>query len=109
IAITGLVIGGTLTGRLAGRVNERRMMSIGLGLLLAGAWGMAALPALGVLRPTTLTFCMFVFSAGMSVLIPVCTAAALRPFAGRAGTASALLGFLQIMVGALGSALVAAA
>jgi MFS transporter, DHA1 family, multidrug resistance protein len=105
IAIIGLVIGGLVTGRLAGRVRERHLMAIGLALLLFGA---ASMP-FGIMRPATITLSMFIFSAGMSVLMPVCTAAAIRPFADRAGTASAMIGFLQMVVGAAGSAIAAAA
>jgi len=109
MAITGVVIGGVLTGRLIGKLTERRMVGIGLGLLLFGGWGMPLLPVLGVLRPTSITGCMFVFSAGMSVVMPICTAVALRPFGARAGTASAMIGCLQMLVGALGSAIVSLA
>jgi MFS transporter, DHA1 family, multidrug resistance protein len=105
IAIIGLVIGGVLTGRLAGRVRERRLVAIGLALLAIGAVSMP----FSVMRPVTITISMFIFSAGMSVLMPVCTAAAIRPFADRAGTASALIGFLQMVVGAAGSATAAMA
>jgi len=44
---------------------------------------------------------LFVF--GFGLLIPACTAAALQPFPRIAGSASALMGFLQMGMGAGGS------
>lgn len=108
MAIVGGVIGGVLTGRLAGRVAERRMVEIGLVLLVVGALAMPVFFLLGMVWATTITLSMFVVSAGMSMLLPLCTAAAIRPFAERAGTASALMGFTQMATGGLGSGIVAA-
>lgn len=104
VAVIGLVLGGVLTNRLAGRMRERQLLAMGLALMLSGA---ATMP-FSVTRPIGIALSMFVFAAGMSVLGPVCTAAAIRPFADRAGTAAALLGFLQMVAGALGSAIAAA-
>ena len=103
VALIGFVLGGVLTSRLAGRVRERQLLAMGLALMLSGA---ATMP-FSVTRPIGIALSMFVFAAGMSVLGPVCTAAAIRPFADRAGTAAALLGFLQMVAGALGSAIAA--
>jgi DHA1 family bicyclomycin/chloramphenicol resistance-like MFS transporter len=103
VAVIGLVLGGVLTSRLAGHMRERQLLAMGLALMLSGA---ATMP-FSVTRPIGIALSMFVFAAGMSVLGPVCTAAALRPFADRAGTAAALIGFLQMVAGALGSAIVA--
>jgi len=108
MAIIGGVIGGILTGRLAGRVAERRLVSTGLVLLLIGALAMPSFFLLGMAWASTITVSMFVLSAGMSILLPVCTAAAIRPFAARAGTASALMGFTQMATAGLGSGIVAA-
>jgi MFS transporter, DHA1 family, multidrug resistance protein len=108
MAIIGGVIGGLLTGRFAGRIAERRMVATGLVLLVIGALAMPGFFLLGIIRASTITLSMFVLSAGMSILLPVCTAAAIRPFAARAGTASALMGFTQMATGGLGSGIVAA-
>jgi MFS transporter, DHA1 family, multidrug resistance protein len=109
IAIIGGVIGGMLTGRFAGRVAERHMVAAGLGLLLSGALMMPAFFLVDMAWASTITFSMFVVSAGISILLPVCTAAAIRPFGARAGTASALMGFTQMATGGIGSGIVAAA
>jgi MFS transporter, DHA1 family, multidrug resistance protein len=108
MAIIGGVIGGMLTGRFAGRVAERSLVIAGLGFLVLGALAMPAIFLLGLASGATITLSMFVLSAGMSILLPVCTAAAIRPFAARAGTASALMGFTQMATAGIGSGLVAA-
>src|SRR5262245_30992142 len=85
-------------------MRERQLLAMGLALMLGGV---ATMP-FSVTRPIGIALSMFVFAAGMSVLGPVCTAAAIRPFADRAGTAAALIGFMQMVAGALGSAIAAA-
>ena len=48
------------------------------------------------------------FLAGMGLINPIGTALALEPFGDRAGQASALLGFLQMALAAIGTALIGA-
>lgn len=48
------------------------------------------------------------FLAGMGLVNPIGTAITLGPFGDRAGIASALLGFLQMMCAAVGTALIGA-
>jgi len=49
-----------------------------------------------------------VFLLGMGMVNPLCSAQALSPFGDRAGAASALLGFWQMLAAALGVSLAAA-
>ncbi|MCK5622783.1 MAG: multidrug effflux MFS transporter [Alphaproteobacteria bacterium] len=93
--------GSWLAGRLEGRLSTRRTITAGLAaaglatalmLLLAGELSLAR-----VIGP------MMLFVFGFGLLIPACTAAALQPFPRIAGSASAMMGFLQMGVGAVGS------
>jgi len=49
---------------------------------------------------------MVVFSLGFGVVAPTGVAAAVAPFADRAGTAAALIGFLQLLGSAVGTLVV---
>ncbi len=93
--------GSWLAGRLEGRLSIRRTAIMGLAaaglatalmLLLAGELSLAR-----VIGP------MMLFVFGFGLLMPACTAAALHPFPRIAGSASAMMGFLQMGVGAAGS------
>lgn len=93
--------GSWLAGWLGVRLSTRRMASMGLAaaglgtalmLLLAGELSLAR-----VIGP------MMLFVFGFGLMIPACTAAALQPFPRTAGSASAMMGFLQMGVGAGGS------
>lgn len=97
----GLIAAGQVNGRLVGRVAPARLLSLGLaasatgGLLLlaAAASGAGGLPA--VLAP------LFLCVASLGLVLPNTAALALsgQP-PGQAGSASALLGLLQFVVGA---------
>ena len=100
----GAVIAGYIVGAFAGsRVGMRFGLSAstasgttiaalaGLGLVLAGWTGQGGLSALVALM--ALSF------VGVGLVIPQATAGALGPFPTLAGTASALMGFLQMMTG----------
>lgn len=102
----GAVVMGYLVGAYAGsragiRLGLEQAMGIGvgvaalagLGLLVAGWLGVGGLPAIVALMAASFF--------GTGIAIPQGTAAALAPFPERAGSAAALLGFLQMMVGLL--------
>ena len=68
------------------------------------ATGSIAILLVSLLHPTFLPFlaAMAVFLLGMGIVNPLGTAQALSPFGEKAGAASALLGFWQMMVAAIG-------
>ena len=92
---------GMLATQLASRLGLDR--SIRLGLFAATAGGIAIL-TISIIKPTFLPFLgsVCVFLLGMGIVNPLGTAHALSPFGQRAGAASALLGFWQMMGAALG-------
>jgi DHA1 family bicyclomycin/chloramphenicol resistance-like MFS transporter len=92
---------GMLATKLAPRFGLDR--SIQSGLLLAAA-GSIAILLVSMFDPRFLPFLagMSVFLLGMGIVNPLGTAQALSPFGDKAGAASALLGFWQMMGAAIG-------
>jgi DHA1 family bicyclomycin/chloramphenicol resistance-like MFS transporter len=92
---------GMLATRLAPRYGLDR--SIRGGLLVA-ATGSIAMLMVSLYSPTFLPFlgAMSVFLLGMGIVNPLGTAQALSPFGDKAGAASALVGFWQMMTAAIG-------
>ena len=92
---------GMLATRLAPRFGLGR--SIRGGLLAAAAGSIAMLLA-AIFDPSFLPFlaAISVFLLGMGIVNPLGTAQALSPFGEKAGAASALLGFWQMMGAAIG-------
>jgi DHA1 family bicyclomycin/chloramphenicol resistance-like MFS transporter len=107
IASTGFVAGGALTVRLSRRLDDAMMVRLGLATLTLAAVAMALLPALSALNAVTITACMWLYLAGMGMSLPTAIAGGIRQFPERAGTASALLGFLQMAGAATGTLIVA--
>ncbi|OCK56028.1 Bcr/CflA family drug resistance efflux transporter [Bradyrhizobium sp. LMTR 3] len=106
----GLFFAGTIfivfaAGMLATRLAPRYGLDgpIRAGLCATAASSLAIL-LISMISPTFLPFlgAMCVFLLGMGVVIPLATARALSPFGEKAGAASALLGFLQMMIAAIG-------
>jgi DHA1 family bicyclomycin/chloramphenicol resistance-like MFS transporter len=92
---------GMLATRLAPRFGLDRAVQIGL--VLAAAGSIAILLA-SIFNATFLPFlcAISVFVLGMGIVNPLGTAQALSPFGEKAGAASALLGFWQMMGAAIG-------
>lgn len=96
--------GSFLAGRVQGRVADHTVIRLGLACLAAGALLMALLSAELTIPRVIAPMMLFVF--GFGLVLPAGTARALHPFPRIAGSASAMMGFLQISVGALGSVIV---
>ena len=92
---------GMLATRLAPRFGLDRSIRGGLA---AAAVGSIAILAVSVTNAAFLPFlaAMCVFLLGMGIVNPLGTAQALSPFGDKAGAASALLGFWQMMGAAIG-------
>ena len=69
---------------------------------------MLGLTASGLVHKHVFTVGMIVFVTGLGVFLPTAVAAALTPFPGIAGSAAAMLGFLQMAGDALGTVAVSA-
>jgi len=92
---------GMLATRLAPRFGLDRAVQIGLVLEAAGS---IAILLASIFNPTFPPFlcAISVFVLGMGIVNPLGTAQALSPFGEKAGAASALLGFWQMMGAAIG-------
>jgi DHA1 family bicyclomycin/chloramphenicol resistance-like MFS transporter len=92
---------GMLATRLAPRYGLDRSIRGGL---FAAAAGSIAMLLVSLYSPTFLPFlgAISVFLLGMGIVNPLGTAQALSPFGDRAGAASALVGFSQMMTAAIG-------
>jgi len=96
----GIMLMGQLGGRLVGRVGSRRLLVAGLGVAVAGSLLLLAAVSLGLgLAGVLPGFLLVVSSIGL--ISPNATALALADHAHQAGSASALLGLLYYVVGAV--------
>lgn len=105
----GQITGGVIGSRLVSRLGIGRMVRLGAGLAMAGGVLLAALSLAGLPHWSAVVLPMVLYIFGCSFMIPSATAAALSPFPQMAGAASSLLGALPFGLGALVSALLAAA
>lgn len=104
-AVSGYLAGTLIAARLAARHPPRRLVLAGAALGALSGTAMVALSAgaagaWGVLLP------MFVCMLGTGLVIPNAIAAALAPYPGMAGAASALMGFVQMALAAAVGAMV---
>lgn len=108
LASTGFVIGGLLVRKLAGRIGVQGICALGLCIVTTAC--VVGLVGFHFVAASKYTFvvAIVIFVAGMGVFLPISMASALQLFPERAGTASAVLGFLQMGGAGLGSAFVAA-
>ena len=111
----GLFFAGTVivvfaAGMLATRLSPRFGLDRSIrGGLLAAAIGSGGVLLVSMFTPTFLPFlaALSVFLLGMGIVNPLGTAQALSPFGEKAGAASALVGFWQMMSAAIGVSLAA--
>lgn len=92
---------GMLATRLAPRYGLDRSIRGGL---FAAAAGAIAMLLVALYSPTLISYlaALSVFLLGMGIVNPLGTAQALSPFGDKAGAASALIGFWQMMTAAIG-------
>jgi DHA1 family bicyclomycin/chloramphenicol resistance-like MFS transporter len=108
LTVCGFVIGSTLARRQAGRWSDSAMVRMGTLVALAGSVLLLAFALMGLRNVWAVIGPMLVFVTGMGLVLPVATSAAMQAFRHKAGTAAALMGFLQMGGGAVGTLAVAA-
>lgn len=101
IVCVGYICGTFGSGRLTLRLGIDRMIAAGTLVMLAGAAVMAGLAAAGVFTVWAVVGPFFVVMIGVGLTLPNAIAGAIAPFPAMAGTASALMGFLQMTLAAL--------
>jgi DHA1 family bicyclomycin/chloramphenicol resistance-like MFS transporter len=100
----GLVIAAQVTGRNVGRFGPRRLLGLGLSGSALGGIAVLAAVLTGGLWP--LLVALFIVVASVGVIMPTAAALALQPHGANAGTAAALLGLAQFLIGGLAAPLV---
>ncbi|MEZ5666368.1 MAG: multidrug effflux MFS transporter [Alphaproteobacteria bacterium] len=106
--VAAYVLGTLLSRSLGRRLGLTAVLAAGCATMAAGGLAMLALTQAGWVSVAGLIACTMVYMAGSGLALPNAFAGALAPFPRIAGAASALLGFAQMGVGALGTVLVAA-
>ncbi|MFE0757879.1 multidrug effflux MFS transporter [Inquilinus sp. NPDC058860] len=99
--VAGYMLGSFGSGRMTLRLGIDRMIATGTLLMLAGAVAMAGLAAAGVFAVWAVIAPFFLVMIGVGLTLPNAIAGAIAPFPTMAGTASALMGFLQMTLAAL--------
>lgn len=99
----GFVVGGLLSKHL----ESGRRLNGGLALLLLAPLGLLALSVLQPVQPLAWLGLTFLSQIGIGMLMPVAVSFALMAVDRAAGTASAVLGALHMVIGAGGAAVVA--
>ena len=104
--VIGYICGTFAAGRFTSGFGIDRMIAVGVGVNAAAGLAMAALVWLGGTPPgmvgvAVIVGPMFVYMIGVGLTMPNAMAGAIGPFPKMAGTASALLGFVQMAVAAL--------
>jgi MFS transporter, DHA1 family, multidrug resistance protein len=105
----GLIAGSQVNARLVGRYGPGRLLRAGLLTIAGSASVLLAVVVAGGLGVWAVLLPMFVIVSSLSFVLPNSTALALADHAEVAGTASALLGVLQFLTGAVVAPLVGAA
>jgi DHA1 family bicyclomycin/chloramphenicol resistance-like MFS transporter len=97
----GLVALSQLNGLLVGRISPRRMLAAGLALGALSSLCLFALVIHGGVGLAGILPCLFGVVASLGLVTPNASALALAGYPHVAGSASALLGVLQFLVGAI--------
>ncbi len=105
-SVAGYMLGSALSARLSRNCDSEQTVLVGAALAAAAAGAMWLGTHLLPRSIAVLVMPMMFYSTGMGLVLPNAMAVALRPFAHIAGTASALLGFIQMSLSASATALV---
>ncbi len=102
----GFMLGNFLAMRVSGVLSQGRTLVTGAAIALSGVAVMVICTAVGLLSIWTLFLPMMVTSVGSGLVMPNAQAAAINEFPHRAGTASGVSGFLQMILAACATQLV---
>ncbi|MFC3607260.1 multidrug effflux MFS transporter [Stutzerimonas tarimensis] len=105
VVIGAFILGNLISARVSGRVSIHSLIVTGAGLSILGGSLMSLLVFGGAEHPLQVVAPQLITGFGAGLLVAPCIAGALMPFPHMAGTASALLGFLQMGAAALSTAL----
>ena len=107
-SVAGYMSGSALSARLSRNYASEQTVLVGASLAVVAAGTMWLGAQLLPRSIAVLVVPMMFYSTGLGLVLPNAMAVALRPFPHIAGTASALLGFIQMSLSAFATALVGA-
>ena len=99
--VVGYIVGSVITGRLATRLGPNRLILFGSLYAVASATALATFAWMGINTVWAVVAPMSTLFMALAFCLPTGTAAVLGPFPRIAGSASALMGFLQLSTGAV--------
>ncbi|MDX6744172.1 multidrug effflux MFS transporter [Actinocorallia sp. A-T 12471] len=102
----GMLVASSVFGRLAGRVGLTRLLTVGVGILTVGAAGQVVVRLVAGETMAGTLATLFLTLVGVGVIFPATMTIGQTLGRGAPGAASALLGGLQFLAGALVSPLV---
>lgn len=102
----GLIAASQINPLLVGRFGPSRTLRGALRVLLAATLSLAAIAWLGLDRPLSVALPLFICTASFGMVMPNATIGALARHAARAASASALIGTMQFLLGAVSGLLV---
>ena len=102
----GFMIGNMVSLRIGHWFQAHRLLVVGSGIACAGSALLAGIVAFDALTPAWLFLPVMFGSIGNGMVMPNAQAAAISVFPERAGTASGIAGFLQMMCAAAASQLI---
>jgi DHA1 family bicyclomycin/chloramphenicol resistance-like MFS transporter len=105
----GVLVGSRISASMSGRRGPLATVRLGTWFTLAGSGAMAVIAAIGptgYVAAFAVTSAQICFMVGLGTIMPASTAGAIAPYPQMAGTASALIGFLQMTFGAVTGATV---
>jgi DHA1 family bicyclomycin/chloramphenicol resistance-like MFS transporter len=105
--VTGSVTGSAIASRTALSARGDTMPAIGATTALAGGALMLAFVLADAVTAVTIVGSMMIFMCGFGITAPNALAGAMAPFPMMAGAASAMIGFAQMGIAALGSMAIA--
>ena len=100
LSVIPYVAANLVTGRMVTRIGPHRILRVGVSVALGAGLLLAGLALAGVhnLPALLLPVALYLFATGLN--LPCAMAGAIGPFPKLAGTASALMGFMQMATGA---------
>lgn len=99
---TAYIVGNYLTTHLIHRVGERRIMALGHSLTLLGVGLVLVLGLAGVHTPLALSLPLILLGIGHGLLVPPTLAGTVSLLPALAGSAAAVAGLMQQLMGAVG-------
>ena len=105
LVVVGYISGTLLAARLVVKSGIDHTIGIGTAALAIGGTVMAVAFLFGPVSPFAILVPMMIYTLGVGLVMPQSMAGAMSPFPDRAGTASSMLGLIQMVFAAFGGLL----